>query len=102
MLIWCISSSLFGPYCVIARVSHRSQKTAAVSELSEPKINAELRAFLGLAGYYRRFIPNFASIASPLVKLTKKGSKFVWYSKQHDGFPMLKSPLCKAPNLAYP
>ena len=78
------------------------KKTAAVSELSEPKNITELRAFLGLAGYYRRFIPNFASIASPLVELTKKGSKFVWSAKQHDGFQMLKFLLCKAPILAYP
>ena len=92
----------FGPYCVISREAPDPKTTAAVSELPEPKNITELRAFLGLAGYYRGFIPNFASIASPLVELTKKGSKFVWSSKQHNGFQMLKSLLCEAPILAYP
>ena len=62
----------------------------------------ELRSFLGLAGYYRRFIPRFATIASPLTELTKKGVKFVWTENTESAFQHLKTCLCSAPILAYP
>ena len=54
------------------------KKIAAVSDLAAPKIVEQVRTFLGLAGYYRRFIPNFSSLSAPLVALTKKASKFHW------------------------
>ena len=56
----------------------------------------------GLAGYYRRFIPRFATIASPLTELTKKGVKFVWTENTESAFQHLKTCLCSAPILAYP
>ena len=61
-----------------------------------------MRSFLGLAGYYRRFIPNFATIAAPLVRLTKKGKQFCSGDKQQVAFTHLKELLCTAPVLAYP
>ena len=58
--------------------------------------------FLGLPGYYRRFIPTFATIAAPQVDLIKKMSKFVWDQRQKEAFHALKTLLCKAPVLACP
>jgi len=78
------------------------QKVQAVSSLSAPTTIEQVRSFLGLAGYYRRFIPNFATLSYPLVQLTKKGSKFSWSDKQQESFLLLKSHLCSAPILAYP
>ena len=62
----------------------------------------KLRSFLGLAGYYRRFIPHFSSVAAPLTKLTEKSVQFKWDALQHESFSTLKRSLCEAPILAYP
>ena len=77
-------------------------KIKAVFELSEPSNLEQVRSFLGLAGYYRKFIPNFATVAAPLTDLTKKGSKFVWATPQQSAFSTLKRHLCSAPVLSYP
>ncbi|GJY53446.1 putative reverse transcriptase domain-containing protein [Tanacetum coccineum] len=58
--------------------------------------------FLGLAGYYRRFIEGFSKIAKPMTKLTQKKVKFVWGDKQEAAFQLLKQKLCSAPILALP
>nr|GFC19102.1 putative reverse transcriptase domain-containing protein [Tanacetum cinerariifolium] len=58
--------------------------------------------FLGLAGYYRRFIEGFSKIAKPLTKLTQKKVKFEWGDKQEAVFQLLKHKLCSAPILALP
>ena len=70
--------------------------------ISPPTNLDQVRSFLGLAGYYRRFIPNFSRISSPLVNLTKKGSKFSWTDKQEQSFSKLKKLLCTPPVLSYP
>lgn len=77
-------------------------KIKAVALLAEPKNVEQVRSFLGLAGYYRKFIPRFAMLAAPLVLLTKKGSTFHWSNEQSQAFLSLKDLLCKAPILAYP
>ncbi|KAL8265740.1 hypothetical protein R6Q59_003084 [Mikania micrantha] len=61
-----------------------------------------IRYFLGLAGYYRRFISNFSKIALPLTKLPQKSEPFVWEQKQEDAFQTLKQKLCDAPILSLP
>jgi hypothetical protein len=59
-------------------------------------------SFLGLAGYYRRFIPDFSRIAKPITKLLKKEAKFVWGHKCEDAFHALRQHLTTAPVLAQP
>nr|GFB00302.1 putative reverse transcriptase domain-containing protein [Tanacetum cinerariifolium] len=58
--------------------------------------------FLGLAGYYRRFIEGFSKIAKPMTKLTQNKVKFEWGDKQEAAFQLLKQKLCCAPILALP
>ncbi|GKE44758.1 putative reverse transcriptase domain-containing protein, partial [Tanacetum coccineum] len=62
----------------------------------------EIRQFLGLAGYYRRFIEGFSKIAKSMTKLTQKGVEFDWGDKQEAAFQLLKQKLCSAPILALP
>ncbi|KAI3723340.1 hypothetical protein L2E82_34842 [Cichorium intybus] len=77
-------------------------KVEAVMKWEPPRSPTEVRSFLGLAGYYRRFGENFSSIAVPLTKLTKKGEKFTWAEKQQEAFQRLKQALCEAPVLTLP
>ncbi|GKF61003.1 putative reverse transcriptase domain-containing protein [Tanacetum coccineum] len=58
--------------------------------------------FLGLAGYYRRFIEGFSKIAKSMAKLTQKGIKFDWGEKEENAFQLIKQKLCNAPILALP
>ncbi|GJS94591.1 putative reverse transcriptase domain-containing protein [Tanacetum coccineum] len=67
-----------------------------------PKTPTEIRQFLGLAGYYRRFIEGFLKIAKSMTKLTHKGIKFDWGDKQEAAFQLLKQKLCSAAILALP
>ena len=77
-------------------------KIKAVQELPPPVNLESLRSFLGLAGYYRKFIPQFATIAAPLTALTKKCTPFTWEDRHQIAFLALKTCLCSAPVLAYP
>ena len=67
-----------------------------------PRTATEIRRFLGLAGYYRRFIEDFSKIATPLTALTKKKVVFIWGPSQEEAFQTLKERLCSAPVLALP
>ncbi|GJY88170.1 putative reverse transcriptase domain-containing protein [Tanacetum coccineum] len=69
---------------------------------ASPKTPTEIRQFLGLAGYYRRFIEGFSKIAKSMTKLTQKGVKFDWGDKQEAAFQLIKQKLCSAPILALP
>ena len=73
-----------------------------VKQWEVPKTPSEIRSFLGLAGYYRRFIENFSKIALPLTRLTKKTVKFVWGPDQQVAFEDLRTRLCNAPVLTLP
>ncbi|KAJ9561636.1 LOW QUALITY PROTEIN: hypothetical protein OSB04_006796 [Centaurea solstitialis] len=77
-------------------------KIEAIKKWEAPKTPTEIRQFLGLAGYYRRFIANFSKIAQPLTTLTQKDKKFIWGEKQEEAFQLLKHKLCNAPILALP
>jgi len=77
-------------------------KMLAVRQLSPPTTCKELRRCLGMASWYRRFVPNFASIVQPMPLLLKKGKKRQWQLDQQDVFEELKRKLTEAPVLACP
>ena len=67
-----------------------------------PKNLHELRSFLGLTGYYRKFFWKYANVAEPLNKLTRSSKKWVWDNSQQKAFNTLKQSLITAPTLAFP
>ena len=73
-----------------------------MKDFPEPTDVNKVRQFLGLASYYRRFIPRFAKIANPLHALTKKNVQFQWTTKCQEAFDKLKQLLTTAPVLSYP
>ncbi|KAD3066721.1 hypothetical protein E3N88_34601 [Mikania micrantha] len=77
-------------------------KIEAIKNWEAPKTPTEVRQFLGLAGYYRRFIEGFSKIAQPLTALTHKDKKYLWTEKQEAAFQLLKQKLCSAPILSLP
>ncbi|KAJ9535649.1 LOW QUALITY PROTEIN: hypothetical protein OSB04_un001198 [Centaurea solstitialis] len=77
-------------------------KIEAVMKWESPKSPSEIKSFLGLAGYYRRFIRDFSKIAKPLTKLTRKDVPFVWSDMPENAFQTLKRLLCQAPILSLP
>ncbi|GJU41508.1 reverse transcriptase domain-containing protein [Tanacetum coccineum] len=77
-------------------------KIESVKDWASPKSPTEIRQFLGLAGYYRRFIEGFSKISKPMAKVTKKNVKFEWGDKQEAAFQLLKQKLCSASILALP
>ncbi|GKC81196.1 putative reverse transcriptase domain-containing protein, partial [Tanacetum coccineum] len=77
-------------------------KIEPIKDWASPKTPTEIRQFLGLAGYYRRFIKGFSKIAKSMTKLTQKGIKFDWGKKEENAFQLIKQKLCSAPILALP
>ena len=77
-------------------------KTKALMDLNEPKTVKEVRSFLGLAGYYRRFCKGYAQIVHPLHQLTRPSVEYVWTEKCQKAFNKVKQMLTTAPVLAYP
>ncbi|GJS04367.1 putative reverse transcriptase domain-containing protein [Tanacetum coccineum] len=77
-------------------------KIESIKYWASPKSATEIRQFLGLAGYYRRFIEGFSKIAKPMTKLTQKNVKFDWGEKKEATFQLIKQKLCSAPILALP
>nr|GEY44141.1 putative reverse transcriptase domain-containing protein [Tanacetum cinerariifolium] len=61
-------------------------KIESIKDWASPKTRTEIRQFLGLAGYYRRFIEGFSKIAKSITKLTQKGIKFDWGKKEENAF----------------
>ncbi|GJV26070.1 putative reverse transcriptase domain-containing protein [Tanacetum coccineum] len=77
-------------------------KIESIKDVESPKSPIDIRQFLGLAGYYRRFIEGFLKIAKTMTKLPQKKVKFEWGDKQETTFQLLKQKLCSAPILALP
>ncbi|KAL0539963.1 hypothetical protein IC582_024185 [Cucumis melo] len=99
---WLQQVSFLGHVVSKAGVSVDPAKIEAVTGWTRPSTVSEVRSFLGLAGYYRRFVENFSRIATPLTQLTRKGAPFVWSKACEDSFQNLKQKLVTAPVLTVP
>ncbi|KAL0546890.1 hypothetical protein IC582_016808 [Cucumis melo] len=99
---WLKQVSFLGHVVSKVGVSVDPAKIEAVTGWTRPSTVSEVRSFLGLAGYYRRFVENFSRIATPLTQLTRKGAPFVWSKACEDSFQNLKQKLVTAPVLTVP
>ncbi|WVZ57191.1 hypothetical protein U9M48_007605 [Paspalum notatum var. saurae] len=100
---FCTDRISFLGYVVTAQgIEVDEAKVEAIWGWPVPKAITQLRSFLGLAGFYRRFVKDFSTIAAPLNELTKKGVLFSWVPKQENAFNKLKDKLTQAPLLQLP
>ena len=83
-------------------VSTDPEKVSAVKSWPPPTNVSQLHVFLGKIGCYRKFIPDFRTLAAPLFQLEEKGRIFVWSNDCQESFDTLKQALCEAPVLAFP
>ncbi|GJX20316.1 reverse transcriptase [Tanacetum coccineum] len=83
-------------------ISMDPAKVEAITKWPRPTTVMEVRSFLGLAGYYRRFVEGFSLLALPLTKLMRKGEKFVWNEEREKSFEELKRRLVSSPILTLP
>ncbi|PIK51749.1 hypothetical protein BSL78_11339 [Apostichopus japonicus] len=81
------------------RVKPKPDKIKAIQQAERPTTKTQVRSFLGLVGYYRKFVPNFAAVAVPLTNCTKKEEPNVirWGESQEQAFQTLKSKLASSP-----
>ncbi|GFX70908.1 retrovirus-related Pol polyprotein from transposon 297 [Trichonephila clavipes] len=77
-------------------------KVKAITEMKPPKNNREVSKFLGMAGWYQKFIPNYADTCEPLYRSKKKGAKFNWSTEAQGSFNKVKRALTEAPVLQLP
>lgn len=91
-----------GHICSSEGVKPDNRLLKAVQDFPTPTNAKKVLSFLGLSNYYRKFIPNFSKIASPLYKLTSKDNKFKWTPECETAFRSLKKALTSPPVLAYP
>ena len=82
-------------------ISPLPNKLDSIKHMPVPNSAKEIKQFLGLTGYYRKFVPRFADISRPLTTLTKKDVKFEWTSACQKSFELLKEALCGEPVLKY-
>nr|GFC71299.1 reverse transcriptase domain-containing protein [Tanacetum cinerariifolium] len=75
-------------------------KIESIKDWASPKTATEICQFLGLAGYYRRFIEGFSKITKSMTKITQKATKFDWGEKEENAFQLIKKKLCSTPILA--
>ncbi|XP_042396513.1 uncharacterized protein LOC121986624 [Zingiber officinale] len=99
---WLPSVGFLGHVVSSRGISVDPQKIEVITGWEQPKTVQEIRSFLGLAGYYRRFVEGFSSIALPLTRLTRKGEKFSWTESCEQSFQELKRRLVTAPVLVLP
>ena len=77
-------------------------KTQAIQHMTQPTTPKQVRAFLGLVGYYRKFIRGFTQKAKPLTLFTRQQTKFEWILEYQEAFIHLKDAIVQAPILHYP
>ena len=98
-----VDSVVFLGFIVNKRGVHVDpEKIKAIREWPTPQNVSDVRSFHGLASFYRRFVPNFSSLASPLNELVKNDVAFCWSDKHEQAFQRLKTQLTNAPILALP
>ncbi|GJU12981.1 putative reverse transcriptase domain-containing protein [Tanacetum coccineum] len=95
-------SSVYSKIDLRSGVHVNPAKIEAIKNLAAPMTPTKVRKFLGLAGYYWRFIEGFSLIYKPLTKLTKKDKKYEWGKEEEEAFQLLKQKLCSAPILELP
>ena len=78
------------------------EKLDSIQKMLLPKTSKEVKQFLGLIGYYRKFVPRFSNLARPLNALTRKDMEFEWTSVCQESFDLLKASLVMEPILTYP
>ncbi|GFV67261.1 retrovirus-related Pol polyprotein from transposon 17.6 [Trichonephila clavipes] len=88
-----VSSLIFAHQCSIVK---------AIPEMKPPKNSKKVSKFLGIAGWYKKFIPHFVDICEPLYRLKKKGAKFNWSTEAQNYFDKIKRALTEAPVLQLP
>jgi len=99
---WLDTVKFLGHTISSACIAVDPSKVQEVMDWKPPTSVHQIRSFLGLTGYYRRFIPDFSRIAKPMTELLKKGVKFVWDDKCEKAFHTLREQLTTAPVLAQP
>jgi hypothetical protein len=99
---WLVKVEFLGHVITKEGIAINPNKVQSVLEWPAPKNVKEVRGFLGMAGYYRRFIEGFSKIAGPMTKLLKKNIPFIWDEKCEKSFQELKDKLTLAPVLAVP
>ena len=100
---FCSESTLFLGFVLSRRgLQVDDTKVKAIKEWPQPTTPTMVHSFLGLAGFYRRFVRGFSVIAAPLHELTKKNASFTWSDAHEDAFQSLKESLTNAPLLQLP
>jgi hypothetical protein len=99
---WLQEVAFLGHIITAEGVKVDPEKVRAVSDWKPPNNVTEIRSFLGLAGYYRRFIEGFSKIAKPMITLTQKGKEFDWTEACEKSFQELKTRLTTTPVLTLP
>ena len=91
-----------GHICTPSGIRPDPRKIRAIEEYPVPRTVRDIRAVIGLAGYYRRHVRNFAELAKPLTNLTRKDVPFNWTAEQQNAFDQVKRSLSTEPLLIYP
>ena len=99
---WLTEVRFLGHVVSASGVSVDPEKVEVGMSWERPKSVFEIRIFLGLAGYYKRFIEDFSRLAAPMTRLTRKEAKFDWDDRCEEAFQELKGRLTSAPILIVP
>ena len=91
-----------GHLILVSSIQPLPEKLESIRSMPKPRSPKEIKQFLGLTGYYRKFVPRFSDMARPLTKLLAHDCEFKWTNQCDNSFQMLKDTLCSAPILKYP